>query len=94
LTVWSLEVQPDHITTPVVVDGELKAGHITTFRVQVLGDHSEFCIGETVDWTIVSGPARLLDLQSETDEQGYATARVLFAIDADATVVVRADCTC
>jgi hypothetical protein len=76
----SLEVDPFEITEPEVVEGRpVRSGQVVTYRVRVWGDAHDPCEGELVNW-LVSGSGRLLDAQSTTDAQGYATVQVQYAV--------------
>lgn len=77
LSVWSLEVEPKTLANPTVIREQVKAGRVTTFQTRALGDQGEPCVGEYIDWEL-TGKGRLLTLQSKTDEQGYAIAKVLY----------------
>jgi hypothetical protein len=77
--VWSLEVDPFEISEPEVVGGSVRSGQVVTYRVRVWGDAHDPCEGELVNW-LVSGSGRLLDAQSTTDAQGYATVQVQYAV--------------
>lgn len=74
--IWSMEVRPTIVTDPEVVEGTLRAGQVVTFRVQVTGDQDDPAEDELVEWELTGDVGLLLDPQSKTDADGYATARV------------------
>lgn len=79
LRVWSLEVLPTQLSQPQLIEGQAKGGHIATFQVQALGAQDDPAEGELIDWSIV-GTGSMLDVQSVTDKEGYAKARVKFGL--------------
>lgn len=78
ISLWSLEVVPASLSAPALVSSSVSQGHVATFRVQVLGDHSEVCSGELVDWSI-TGAGVLATTQSVSDAQGYAQTSVIIS---------------
>lgn len=93
LRIWSLEVEPSIVTEAEVIRGEARAGCVPTYRVQVTGAQGEPCPGELVDWT-VSGVGRLERSQSKTDDDGYATVKVIYGLDDDGDSIVKASVRC
>jgi hypothetical protein len=93
LRIWALEVQPTSISSVQLIAGALKAGHVCTYQVRVTGAQGEACAEELIDWTI-SGVGELIDPQSETDEDGYATVKVLYRFDdiGDSTITATLKC--
>lgn len=93
LRVWSLEVKPFSVSVPELYRGENKGGRLATYRVQVTGDQGEACVGELIDW-MHSGGGMLLQSQSTTDEEGYATTRVRYGLSDSGYTEVKASLTC
>ncbi len=93
IRIWSLEVNPTQLSTIEVVDGEVKAGQVVTYRTRLMGDHSDPAEGEFVDW-FLSGVGTLLDVQSKTDADGYATTRVQYGVTESGPSVVTARVVC
>jgi hypothetical protein len=62
---------PTTISDPA---GSLAFGTVATITVRVLGDDGDPCVGELVEWSLV-GQGYLIDTQSRTNENGYASAR-------------------
>jgi hypothetical protein len=91
--VWSFEVGPAVLSAVQLIAGVAKAGQLCTYRVQVLGDQSDICVGELVNWTL-TGVGLLLDAQSETDDEGYATTRVLYGVTDEGDSTIEANVTC
>ena len=79
LYVWALEKIPVAVSAPTLIAGEATEGKIATYRVQVTGDFGEVVEHELVNWT-VTGVGTMVDAQSETDEDGYAIARVRYGV--------------
>ena len=81
IRIWALEVRPTIVTTPEVVEGEVKSGQIVTFRVRVTGAQNDPAEGELVNWELPVGSAGALHaLQSKTDKDGYATVKVQYDV--------------
>lgn len=91
--VWSLENLPFTLSNPELYSGVVKSGRSVIYRVRVLGEHSDPCEGELVDWTI-SGKGRLLSFQSETDSDGYANVRVAYDVGDVGDSIVGASLLC
>jgi hypothetical protein len=90
-----LEVIPTTLTDPVAVDAtECKGGHVATYMVQAKGDKADLCVGEHIEWEIVSGPGVLLDTQSVTGDDGKAYARVRYGVYDSGNMVIKASLTC
>src|ERR1043165_3950077 len=95
MRIWSLEVIPATLTDPVAVDAtECKGGHVATYMVQAKGDKADLCVGEHIEWEIVSGPGVLLDTQSVTGDDGKAYARVRYGVYDSGNMVIKASLTC
>lgn len=95
IRIWSLEVEPTILTPPEVVEGEVKSGQVVQYRVRLMGDHDDGAEGELVDWSIALGSAgSLLEVQSKTDRDGYATTRVQYDIGEVGESVVEASLRC
>lgn len=93
LYIWALEVEPFAVSAPELIYGQERAGHVAQYRVRVLGDRDEPCEGELIDWS-VDGVGTLLSPQSRTDEDGYATIRVMFGLDDVGECVLEASLRC
>jgi hypothetical protein len=91
--VWSLEVVPSTLSAPILLSGSTKQGQLATYQVQLLGDFSDPCVGELVDWSLLTNVGTLLIKQSVTDANGYATTQVGFKLNATGTCDVRASVT-
>ena len=91
--VWSLEVHPTILTDPVAFIGTPKSGQVVTYRVRLTGAQNDPAAGEFVNWW-VTGAGTLLDLQSTTDANGYATARVQYQVGETGESVVEASVAC
>lgn len=91
--VWSLEVKPATMSAITIIDGLAKGGYVTTYQVQVTGDHADPCIGELIDWE-VAGVGNLLQPQTVTDDAGYATTQVQYALDDSGGSTVTAKLSC
>lgn len=92
IRVWSLEVEPTQLT-PVVAIGSTKSGSVMTYRVQLLGAQDEPAPEEAVNWTL-TGAGQLLQHQSETDDEGFATTQVQYQLAETGPSVVDASVTC
>jgi len=93
IRIWSLEVEPTIITPVERVLGTVKSGQVVTYRVRVTGAHNDPAPGELIDWTMV-GPGTLLDPQTLTDANGYATTRVQYRLGDTGNSVVTATLSC
>lgn len=93
MRVWSLEVEPNYLSEPSVLKGELKGGRLVTYQVQALGAQSDPCEGELVDWSL-SGAGMLLATQSTTDSEGYATVQVRYGLSDSGFTTVEARLVC
>lgn len=93
VSIWSIETLPASVTDAALFSGSVAKGNVAQFRCRVLGDQSEPCASELVDWSI-SGPGELLDQQSAADATGSALARVLYGISdsGDSTVMASVRC--
>jgi hypothetical protein len=90
--VWSLEVHPTILTDPEAM-AETKSGQVVPYRVRVMGDDNDPAVGELVDWQLI-GAGMLLDIQSKTDDDGYATTRVQYGLAETGESVVKASVLC
>lgn len=99
IRIWSLEVEPTTFDPITVFEGTLKSGQIVTFRVRLRGTAVGFlpppdpAEGELIDWSL-TGDGNLLDVQSKTDEDGYAYARVQYWVGETGTTILTASVTC
>ena len=93
LRVWSLEVEPTILTNPTPFIGTPMAGQVVTYRVRLTGAQTDPAEGELVDWTL-TGVGLLLDMQSKTDAQGYAIARVQYRLGETGNSTLNASVTC
>lgn len=93
LRVWSLEVKPAVLSDVEVISGEVVGGRLATYRVQALGDMADPCVGELIDWKL-SGAGILLNVQSTTDEEGYAITRVKYGLSESGLSTVTASLLC
>lgn len=80
IRIWALEGVPTQVSEPELIDGTVSAGSLATFRVQVLGDADDPCVGEKVEWSLL-GAGTLINPQSETDDEGYAETNVRYSLD-------------
>lgn len=94
LRIWSTEVEPAVLSPVEILRGELKSGQVVTYRVKVTGDKAEPCEDETVNWTITRDLGTLLDFQSKTDKEGYATTRVQYGVGESGLSYVEASLAC
>lgn len=80
MCVWARTPLPASVSAPTASPA-VAAGHASTLTVRVLGADSEPCPNEVVAWALTGEGA--LDLTAtETDEDGYATNRLLLPLDA------------
>jgi hypothetical protein len=93
IRVWATEVDPFELVGPTVYRGTVREGQVVTYRVRLLGAQGEPVEGELVNW-MVTGVGVLLDTQSETDDEGYATVKVRYAIGEDGDSEVTASVRC
>jgi len=93
IRIWSLEVEPQILTDPVVFIGTVRSGQIVTYRVRLTGLHNDPAPDELVDWTI-EGVGELLEVQSKTDVEGYAIARVEYHVGETGDSIVSASVKC
>jgi len=93
IRIWSMEVHPTILTDPEIHIGEARSGQIVHYRVQALGNHNDPAEGEFVNWAL-AGTGTLLDIQSETDEEGYATARVMYQVGESGDSTIEASVAC
>lgn len=89
LRVWANAPKPASLSEPTPLTALLK-GKLTTFRAQLLGSNGEACSGETVTWSLV-GNGSLLDTQTKTDQDGYATTRYVAPVDSLPSIEVTAE---
>jgi hypothetical protein len=91
--VWSLEVEPAVLSAPAIVGGIVRSGQIVTYRVQLMGADNDPAEDELIDWA-VTGAGVLLDVQTKTDANGYATTRVQYRVGetGDSTVTASVAC--
>lgn len=82
--------RPASISTPAFSPAAT-AGEVSAVSVQVLGAQSEPCVGELVDWSIVSGGGSLSATQSMTDATGHATVNYIAPIGLSGSVHIEAD---
>jgi hypothetical protein len=93
IRIWSLEVEPTIVTPVERMSGTVKSGQVVTYRVRVTGAHNDPASEELIDWTI-TGPGTLLDPQTLTDANGYATTRVQYRLGDTGNSVVTATLSC
>jgi hypothetical protein len=93
LRIWSTEVEATKITPVQVIAGAPKSGSVVTYRTRVTGDQNDPAENELVDWTL-TGIGTLLDIQSKTDVNGYATARVQYQLEDEGESVLTARVEC
>lgn len=67
--------EPSSLSNPAA-SGTTAQGKVITFTTRLTGALGEPCEGYLVDWSVTTGPGVLLDAQSTTDADGYASARV------------------
>ena len=93
IRIWSLEVNPQILTNPAPYIGTPKSGQIVTYRVRLTGAQDDPAEDELINW-MVTGAGVLLDLQTKTDVDGYATARVQYLVGetGDSTVEASVQC--
>ena len=91
--IWSLEVDPQTLTNPEPYIGTPKSGQVVVYRVRLTGAQDDPAEGELVDWS-VTGAGTLIDPQSKTDADGYATARVQYQIGETGDSLVEASVQC
>jgi hypothetical protein len=99
IRIWSMETEPTVLSEPVPFIGTPKSGQVVTYRVRLTGDAVGYdqpldpAEGELVNWEL-EGAGTLLDLQTKTDAEGYATARVQYALGetGDSTVGAWVSC--
>lgn len=93
INVWSLEVDPTILTIPKPIIGSSKSGQVVTYQTQLTGDSKDGAEGELVNWSL-SGVGMLLDAQTKTDVNGYATARVVYGLAETGSSTVIASVLC
>lgn len=99
IRIWSTEVEPTALSAPTIFEGTATSGQVVTYRVQATGTSTAFntppdaAEGELIDWTL-EGAGTLLDIQSKTDKNGYATTRVMYGLDETGESIVTASLTC
>lgn len=93
LRVWSMEVDPTTMTEVEVVNGPVRGGQVLTYRVRLTGDDDDPAVDELVDWA-VEGVGTLLDPQSRTDAEGYATTQVQYGVQETGDSTVEASVSC
>lgn len=91
--IYSLDVIPSALSSVTLKSGAVAKGSVATFEVQVQGDKGDWSVGVLVDWSIFSGDGVLLDTQSTTGADGYATARVFYPTSASVSTVLKAGVT-
>jgi len=93
VSVWSLEVEPTILSAPQIVSGTARAGQFVTYQVRLTGDHNDGAEGELINWSL-AGAGVLCDVQTLTDANGYATARVQYRVGetGDSTVTASVSC--
>lgn len=94
LTIYSLDVIPASLSAITLKSGVQAKGATAVFKVQVLGDRSDWSVGVLVDWSITSGDGVLLDTQSKTGDDGFAVCRVFYPTTASVSTVLEASVTC
>lgn len=92
MRVWSLEVKPTKIGPVEIAEGVVKSGQIVTYRAKVTGDQGD-AASEFVNWALL-GAGTLLDVQSKTDETGYASAKVQYGLTEVGPSTVKASVLC
>ncbi|MGH7343285.1 MAG: hypothetical protein ACREK4_00100 [Candidatus Rokuibacteriota bacterium] len=74
IRVWANETRPATLSNPTALQAVTR-GKVSDIRVQLLGASAEPVNGQLVEFSILSGPGQLLNLQANTDVNGYAIAR-------------------
>jgi len=91
--VWSLEVEPAVLSAPAIVSGTVRSGQVVTYRVQLTGADNDPAENELIDW-VLTGAGVLLDVQTKTDANGYATTRVQYRVGETGNSTVTASVSC
>lgn len=78
--VWARTALPTSISAPTASPA-VSAGHASALSTRVLGAHSDACVNEAVAWTL-TGEGELDAATTLTDEDGYATNRLVLPVDA------------
>lgn len=78
--VWARTPLPASLSAPVASPA-VAAGHASTLTVRLLGADSEACPNEAVAWAL-TGEGSLDMAVTATDEDGYATNRLVLPVDA------------
>ncbi len=92
-------MEPAVLSAPTIVAGTARAGQVVTYRVQLTVIHEAYaappdpCENELIDW-VLAGAGVLLDVQSKTDVNGYATARVQYRVGETGDSVITASVQC
>lgn len=81
--VYAATPRPHTISSPTPADEPL-LGRMTMFTARVVGDMSEPCPNETVDWSLAEGSVGHLSAsQSRTDAYGYASIGYVAPVDSE-----------
>lgn len=99
IRIWSMETEPTVLSEPIPLIGTPQSGQVVTYQVRLTGDavgHDQPldpAEGELINWEL-EGAGTLLDLQTKTDAEGYATARVQYRLGeiGDSTVGAWVSC--
>jgi hypothetical protein len=78
--VWARTPLPVSVSAPTASPA-VAAGHASTLTVRVLGGDSDPCANEAVTWAL-TGEGALDRALTATDEDGYATNRLVLPVDA------------
>lgn len=92
--IFSLDVIPTALSAVTLKSGVAAKGATAVFKVQVQGDKGDWSVGVLVDWSITSGDGMLLDTQTTTGPDGFATCRVFYPTDASVSTVLGASLVC
>ena len=109
ISVWALEPRPTQVGDITVIaggTGGIRSGQVITFQTRVTGDIPQSylnhwntttlrdpCPDELVNWAL-SGSGTLLDMQTKTNKDGYATARVQYAVGEAGSTELEASIQC
>jgi hypothetical protein len=91
--VWSLEIDPTTMTPVEVIEGPARVGQVVAYRVRVTGDHEDPAVDELVEWAI-EGIGTLLEPQSRTDAEGYASTQVQYGVYEAGDSTIEASLSC
>jgi hypothetical protein len=81
-------------TTVAAPSGSPVRGRVNIVTTRVTGSNGEACPEELVDWALTAGSGEMIDAQSTTDDEGYATARYLAPMTGGTNPTIRAQVKC